>query len=456
VQGQTAQAANEAAGSQVDASPLAAQAAVPFEATIQRNNLIESAGPRFTEGVDDRVGVPAAAAEQPARGFTVAVNGTNGADSTVAASAVTNSSVCVRATGQIASHVVQTQPSNRAMNSGAAAVGTQDDEQGELAALPQSTLTAAAIAKASVPRAVTAMGMETSPGIDEHKPTAGEFGVGGFAAHRGFGEASGAKPASVARTPAADKPGTETGIGSPQSSSAKMAHDAPDEGANAATSQQNGSHVVAAQNPGIETSAMVRDPAGTHGLVTSGASAGSSTSTGTPAAAQETFAALDAGTTVGAPSWVHAGGRQAEAGFEDPALGWVGVRADLSGGSVHAAVVAGSTEAAEALSGHLAGLSTYLSENQTPVATLTMAAPGNSGIEAGFDQSVGQGMGQGMQQSAEQHGEQNQAHAFEMGSQPGAGAGASVSATSAGAPASGFDVTAYAREGRGTHISVMA
>jgi hypothetical protein len=61
-----------------------------------------------------------------------------------------------------------------------------------------------------------------------------------------------------------------------------------------------------------------------------------------------------------------------------------------------------------------------------------------------------------MQQSAEQHGEQNQAHAFEMGSQPGAGAGASVSATSAGAPASGFDVTAYAREGRGTHISVMA
>ncbi len=159
---------------------------------------------------------------------------------------------------------------------------------------------------------------------------------------------------------------------------------------------------------------MVRDPTGAHGVVTS-AAAGSNSSAGEPAAAQDTFSALDAGATVGTPSWIHAGSRQAEAGFEDPALGWVGVRADLNGGSVHAAVVAGSTEAAQMLSGHLAGLGEYLSENHMPVATVTMAAP---------DQSLGQGMGQGMQQSAGQQGEQNQAPAFSMGSQPGASSSA--------------------------------
>jgi hypothetical protein len=196
---------------------------------------------------------------------------------------------------------------------------------------------------------------------------------------------------------------------------------------------------------------MVRDPAGSHGSANTPATIAGSTAGPAPAP-QETIDALDAGSTVGAPSWVHAGGRQAEAGFEDPALGWVGVRADLSGGSVHAALVPGSAEAAQALSGHLAGLGTYLSEQHTPVATLTMAAPGTSGIDAGPDQSLGQGM----QQNAGQHGEQNPAQAFEMGSQPGFGANVSSLATGNTAEASGFDATLYARDGRGAHISVMA
>ena len=126
------------------------------------------------------------------------------------------------------------------------------------------------------------------------------------------------------------------------------------------------------------------------------------------------------------------------------------VRADLSVSGVHAAVVPGSADAAQALSGHLAGLSAYLSEQHTPVATLTMAAPGNSGIEAGPDQS----MGQGMQQSYGQHGDQNQATALEMASRSDADT-ASLAANTA-APARGFDATESARNGRGTHISVMA
>ena len=103
-----------------------------------------------------------------------------------------------------------------------------------------------------------------------------------------------------------------------------------------------------------------------HAGVTAGAAAGT--------AAGETFAAMDAGTEVGTPGWIHAGGQTAEAGFQDPALGWVGVRADMSGGNVHAALMPGSAEAAQTLSGHLAGLNAYLAEQHTPVATLTMAA----------------------------------------------------------------------------------
>jgi hypothetical protein len=191
----------------------------------------------------------------------------------------------------------------------------------------------------------------------------------------------------------------------------------------------------------------VRDPGNVHGTAGAAAAAPGNSAAAQAAGPQETFAALDAGTAVGTPSWIHAGGRQAEAGFEDPALGWVGVRADLSRGSVHAALIPGSTEAAQALSGHLAGLRAYLQEQQTPVATLTMAAPGTSGMEAGVDQS--------MQQSAGQHGDQNPAAATQSGAQPGADARAPDTAMSATATNAAFNAIAYAEGSRGTHISVM-
>jgi hypothetical protein len=131
-------------------------------------------------------------------------------------------------------------------------------------------------------------------------------------------------------------------------------------------------------------------------------SAGSSTS-GTPGpASRETFAALDAGSAGGTPTWIHAGAQRAEAGFQDPALGWVGVRADVGAGGVHAALVPGSADAAQALGGHLAGLNSYLAEQHTPVETLTLAAPegrwagpaGNQGTSQGMDQGSNQGAGQ--------------------------------------------------------------
>jgi hypothetical protein len=146
-----------------------------------------------------------------------------------------------------------------------------------------------------------------------------------------------------------------------------------------------------------EASAAGRDAAGGHGAMNGGMNGGTNTvavnapasSSSTPDS-HETFAALDSDAARGA-SWLHAGAHSAEAGFQDPSLGWVSVRADLAAGSVHASVVAGTADAAQALSGHMAGLNSYLNDHRTPVQTLTLASPGGDG---GFNQMAGQGGGQ--------------------------------------------------------------
>jgi hypothetical protein len=122
---------------------------------------------------------------------------------------------------------------------------------------------------------------------------------------------------------------------------------------------------------------------------------GGSTRTSDGDTARETFAALDTDTGTGTPTWIHAGAQQAEAGFQDSTLGWVGVRADVSGGGIHASLVSGSAEAAQMLSGHLAGLNTYLAEQHTPVETLTLATAGSGGSELSADQGSNSGSYQG-------------------------------------------------------------
>jgi len=110
---------------------------------------------------------------------------------------------------------------------------------------------------------------------------------------------------------------------------------------------------------------------------------------------------------------------------------------------VHAAVVPGSAEAAQALSGHMAGLSAYLADEHAPVATLTMAHPDASTMDAGVGQNSQQGSG----------GEQSSAAAPQNGTQPSAGTAAAASAT---ASRGGFEARPDAAAGRGVHISVMA
>jgi len=158
--------------------------------------------------------------------------------------------------------------------------------------------------------------------------------------------------------------------------------------------------------------------------------------------AREPFSAIDAEPGHATNGWTHAGTHSAEAGFEDPTLGWVGVRADLAGGSVHAAVLPGSTAAAQALGSHMAGLHSYLQERRAAVATLTLAVPANRSGDAGVSQS--------MQQTGGQSAGQGNSPAPRSEWQP-AGAAALHSA-----PADGASATALFSGRAGTYISVVA
>ncbi len=113
---------------------------------------------------------------------------------------------------------------------------------------------------------------------------------------------------------------------------------------------------------------------------------------------RDTFAALDAEADSPAATWIQTGTRRAEAGYQDPALGWVGVRAQAGNGGVHAAVVPGSAEAAQALNGHLTGLNAFMVEHHGQSSTVTLAPPetGTAGREA--DQSQGMQHGNAQQQ----------------------------------------------------------
>jgi hypothetical protein len=197
-------------------------------------------------------------------------------------------------------------------------------------------------------------------------------------------------------------------------------------------------------NP-AEASALARVPTAAHGNaggkeggVASGAPAASST--------EQAFAALDAGTAVGNSGWVHAGTRRAEAGFQDPALGWIGVRAEMGAGGINASLVPASAEAAQVLGGHMAGLNHYLAQEHSQVETLTLASldAGGAGArsgEGGRQQEAGGGGGQWT-------GEQGQSAGGSSLSPPPA---REVSYPSTGPAA--FPVSAASS---GNHISVMA
>jgi hypothetical protein len=200
-----------------------------------------------------------------------------------------------------------------------------------------------------------------------------------------------------------------------------------------------------------ETLAMAREAAGAHGSARpAGELAQTSTTDAAGADSREAFAELDAQDTTGKPTWIHAGTQRAEAGFQDPTLGWVSVRADTSGGGVHAQLVPGSADAAQTLGGHLAGLNAYLTEHHTPVETLTLSAPDGGWTGTGNEQSQGQNMQQGA-------GQQTRQDADSVSQSNMSGSSLVQRATSAAAIFQrGLDGSLEAARAGGVHISVMA
>jgi len=217
---------------------------------------------------------------------------------------------------------------------------------------------------------------------------------------------------------------------------------------------QAAGHNAQALASAADASSGVRDTAATQVATNGireapGGAAESAAGSGT-GSARETFTALDAGTGAETTSWIHAGTQSAEAGFEDPALGWVSVRADLGAGGIHAAVVPGSAEAAQVLGGQMAGLNEWLAERHTPVQSVTMTAP--QGTAADSDAS--QGMHQGTQQGSGQNAEQGRSSVPQPESQPNVTA---ISATASREAHGGGSRETQLQSGpAGIHISVMA
>lgn len=250
------------------------------------------------------------------------------------------------------------------------------------------------------------------------------------------GPAKSPPAAALARVNAAATAGTRSGL---RGAAGGAAHGAGDQ----------------AQASGIADGAgWVRDPGLT--LPPQTGAAGRNAADSAESALREPFSALDAEGAPGAFGWTHAGARQAEAGFQDPALGWVGVRAELSGGGVHAALVPGSVDAAEQLGRQMDGLHTYLAEQRTTVDSLVMAAPERGGTgsgSGGFGSGTQQGMGQGTEQGAGQNAGERTAREPDFIRAPVLAVAGSASHEPAAA-ISGPDVSG--RMGGGLHISLVA
>jgi hypothetical protein len=89
---------------------------------------------------------------------------------------------------------------------------------------------------------------------------------------------------------------------------------------------------------------------------------------------RNTIEALDGFPNTVEPRWTRSNAHRAEAGFQDPSLGWVSVRAEMSSGGVHASVIPPSNDAAQVLNGHLGGLDAHLANSHLHMHPVTISA----------------------------------------------------------------------------------
>jgi hypothetical protein len=197
----------------------------------------------------------------------------------------------------------------------------------------------------------------------------------------------------------------------------------------------------------VEGTAQAADSATNHA---SGGSSSSPTATVDASSQGSTFAALDSAAPTVSSHWTSAGPQRAEAGYQDPSLGWVGVRAESAHGQVHATVMPGSTDAAQVLGGHMAGLHAYLAGEHSSVQTVTLATP--EGREASFANTSNHDMNQNMSQNSGQ----NSGFQPPATSMPDLSGGIVSTSPVSAASAANSTQTATPAEGSGAYISVMA
>lgn len=107
----------------------------------------------------------------------------------------------------------------------------------------------------------------------------------------------------------------------------------------------------------------------------------------------DSFSAIDAPPIPAIAKWTLTGTHQAEAGFQDPALGWVAIRAQGCAGVIHAAIVPSAPEAAQVLGEHLAGLNAHMAHQSPQIGPISIAV-----ADAGTGQTMNGGEGQSSQQ----------------------------------------------------------
>lgn len=126
------------------------------------------------------------------------------------------------------------------------------------------------------------------------------------------------------------------------------------------------------------------------------------------ASVHEQFAALDSTSLATPVTWNSAAVHRAEAGFRDPSLGWVTVRAQTDAGGIHASLVPATAEAGQVLGGHLVDLNAYMADRLPHVGSVTVSSP---------DDSTGQSMmHSNAQQNGSSEGQQQRYQAGENGS----------------------------------------
>ena len=267
----------------------------------------------------------------------------------------------------------------------------------------------------------------------------------GASVHIGDGENAGRAPELSNVAPESDRSSLSSGRLAIED---KSMPGSPATGASEANSPQKRRLVAHPIEVRMDRPAWEHIPSGTHSVVNTVVGSGVRTSDPQVAAAKETFAELDLETAAGAPRWIHAAGRQIEAGFEDPALGWVGVKADLSGGSVHAVLMPGTAEAAQVLGAQMAGLSAHLAEQHTQVSTLTLATSDMTSGHTGAGENMQQGAGQNTDSGGSAH--------TQWSAQVGTATGSDISRERTGGNDDEREAIMIPGGTRAAHISVMA